>query len=79
MDDDTETAEPADETEVAPDAPEPEAEPEPVAESVEVVGGQPEPTPVGHQVVQDNVSEPGRQVTRTPEGEVTSATEADPF
>lgn len=29
----------------------------------------PEPVPVGHQVVQDNVTEPGVQHTHTPDGE----------
>lgn len=35
----------------------------------EPVDPQPEPVIVGHGVVQDNVSEPGSQVTRTPDGE----------
>lgn len=54
----------------------PPAEPE----AVEEAEPQPEPTVVGHGVVQDNVSEPGMQHTKTPEGEVTSSaqTVADP-
>jgi hypothetical protein len=35
---------------------------------------QPEPTLIGHQVVQDNVSHPGEQRTHSPEGELTSTT-----
>ena len=34
---------------------------------------QPEPTVVGHSVIQDNVTTAGTQETRTPTGEVTSS------
>jgi hypothetical protein len=69
---------PAPEPEAVPDVPEVVPEPEvvepavvePVAESV----GQPEPSPVGHAIVQDNTSVPGVQSTQTPDGTVTSET-----
>ena len=53
------------------------ADPEPDADAVEDAKRaaleppepHPEPTPVGHGIVQDNVSQPGHQVTSTAEGE----------
>ena len=45
--------------------------PEPVASEP---AGYPEPTLVGHQIVQDNVTEPGKQHTKTPSGEITTTT-----
>jgi len=90
MDDDIETAEPDDETPVeeTPDAPTPEPEldqpagsdqPAQPGQSVDddEAGVQPEPTPVGHGIVQDNVTQEGVQTTKTADGTVTGETTAD--
>lgn len=59
--------------EPVPDVPEPEVVEPVVVEPVAEAGVQPEPTPVGHQIVQDNTV-PGVQTTRSVDGTVTSET-----
>ena len=49
----------------------------PVDEAAEAPEPQPEPTIVGHGVVQDNVSEPGQSVTRHPDGTEIGRTSVD--
>lgn len=65
----------APDAEVAGDAVEPtdETEVEEVAPVEEAPEEIPEPTPVGHGIIQDNVTEPGVQHTGTPDGVVTSS------